>query len=54
MHANVSGPEIRTGILVGGPSAEVELKKGMFVRLAPDEHLKEACTVRETILVRVK
>lgn len=54
MYRDVSGPEIRTGVLVGGPSAEVELKKGALVRLAPDDHLKEACTVCQMVLVEVK
>lgn len=41
---DTKGPEIRTGLLVGGASAEVELVKGSSVRITPDQSVKDSCT----------
>ncbi|WKX90329.1 hypothetical protein Q1695_009289 [Nippostrongylus brasiliensis] len=41
---DTKGPEIRTGLLTGGPSAEIELIKGKQITLTTDDKHKEACT----------
>uniref|UniRef100_A0A5S6QQ89 Pyruvate kinase n=1 Tax=Trichuris muris TaxID=70415 RepID=A0A5S6QQ89_TRIMR len=41
---DTKGPEIRTGILTGGPTSEIELKKNDKITLTVDEKFKSACT----------
>ncbi|KIH64814.1 pyruvate kinase [Ancylostoma duodenale] len=41
---DTKGPEIRTGLLAGGASAEVELVKGGSIRLTTDARFKESGT----------
>ncbi|CAM6006139.1 unnamed protein product [Sphagnum balticum] len=43
------GPEIRTGLLAGGASAEIELVKGQSIRLACDDSIK-ICQEAETAI----
>ncbi|VDK60561.1 unnamed protein product, partial [Cylicostephanus goldi] len=50
---DTKGPEIRTGLLTGGATAEVELAKGKTVTLSTDSQYKEACTA-ETVYVDYK
>ncbi|XP_069074542.1 pyruvate kinase PKLR isoform X2 [Pleurodeles waltl] len=40
---DTKGPEIRTGVVVGGDNAEVELVKGSSVKVTPDEAFKDKC-----------
>ncbi|XP_069506164.1 pyruvate kinase PKLR isoform X2 [Ambystoma mexicanum] len=40
---DTKGPEIRTGVVVGGDNAEVELVKGSIVKVTPDEAFKDKC-----------
>ncbi|VDM73503.1 unnamed protein product, partial [Strongylus vulgaris] len=41
---DTKGPEIRTGLLAGGASAEIELVKGGSIRLTTDNKFKESGT----------
>ncbi|XP_055955893.1 pyruvate kinase PKM isoform X1 [Patella vulgata] len=41
---DTKGPEIRTGLLEGGPSAEIELKTGNTIKLSTDEQYYEKCS----------
>ncbi|KFD67313.1 hypothetical protein M514_05031, partial [Trichuris suis] len=41
---DTKGPEIRTGILTGGPTSEIELKKDSKITLTVDERMKAACS----------
>ncbi|VDO93785.1 unnamed protein product [Soboliphyme baturini] len=38
------GPEIRTGVLEGGASAEVQLEKGDKIKVVVDEKYKDSCS----------
>lgn len=50
---DTKGPEIRTGLLEGGPSAEVEMVKGQMVKVTTDEAYLEKCST-EVIYVDYK
>ncbi|KHJ98122.1 pyruvate kinase [Oesophagostomum dentatum] len=50
---DTKGPEIRTGLLTGGATAEVELAKGKKLILTTDEKFKSASTA-ETVYVDYK
>jgi len=41
---DTKGPEIRTGLLAGGPSAEIELKKGATVKISTNPEFSEKCS----------
>ncbi|UYV83898.1 PKM, partial [Cordylochernes scorpioides] len=43
---DTKGPEIRTGLLEGGPSAEVELAKGQIVKITTNDDYKEKCSAQ--------
>ncbi|CAB0016018.1 unnamed protein product [Nesidiocoris tenuis] len=47
---DTKGPEIRTGLLEGGPSAEVELVKGQTIRLTTDKAFIEKCSAKDLYL----
>ncbi|OTF78861.1 pyruvate kinase-like protein, partial [Euroglyphus maynei] len=42
---DTKGPEIRTGLLEGGPSAEIELIKGKTIKLTTNDEFKEKCSL---------
>ncbi|KAK5982558.1 Pyruvate kinase, partial [Trichostrongylus colubriformis] len=50
---DTKGPEIRTGLLAGGATAEVELVKGKSITLTIDDKYKEASTA-ETLYLDYK
>ncbi|XP_033725049.1 pyruvate kinase PKM-like isoform X1 [Pecten maximus] len=41
---DTKGPEIRTGLLEGGPSAEVTLTTGATIKITTDDQYKEKCS----------
>ncbi|CAL1280923.1 unnamed protein product [Larinioides sclopetarius] len=41
---DTKGPEIRTGLLCGGPSAEVEIKKDANVKIVTNDDYNEKCS----------
>jgi len=47
---DTKGPEIRTGLLEGGPSAEVELVTGQKIKLTTDKAFYEKCS-KEVLFV---
>jgi len=50
---DTKGPEIRTGLLIGGNKAEVLLEKGKSIRLTTDPSFEQSCTA-ETLYVDYK
>lgn len=44
---DTKGPEIRTGLLEGGASAEVELVKGQSIRLTTDKEFASKCSAKD-------
>ncbi|XP_075676800.1 pyruvate kinase PKM-like isoform X2 [Dermatophagoides pteronyssinus] len=47
---DTKGPEIRTGLLEGGPSAEIELMKGKTIKVTTNDEFKEKCSVENLYL----
>ena len=41
---DTKGPEIRTGLLEGGPTAEVELVKGKKIKITTEEEYLKKCS----------
>ncbi|KAH7640878.1 pyruvate kinase-like protein [Dermatophagoides farinae] len=47
---DTKGPEIRTGLLEGGPTAEIELVKGKTIKLTTNDEFKEKCSLENLYL----